>query len=543
MKKYFGLLICIMLFFLTGCGLTDGMNSLNKKDDIVILYTANVNCAGDEGITYSGIAAYKKEKQKQYKCVELVDAGNYLSGRLLGTINNGSYAVDIMGSAGYDVATFGAKDFYYPVNRLQSLKGSMNFELVCCNFYYIESNESVFKDYVIREAGDKKIAYVGITSPDTINMRTEDQFKDENGNLEYSFGENDEAQLYERVQNTVDSARSEGADYVIVLSNIGASGKNQKYNIYNLISATSGIDAVIDGGDREVLEQTKVANKDKAEVLLTMPGGNLQQFGELHITDTSITAQIVSDYRKKDTDTSDFMVNELYKCKQNAERTTVKVDFSLVMRDKNSKYLIRRGETNLGDFCADAFRKEMCADIALVDAASINSDIKEGELSYADVESVFPYRQNICLVKASGSQIRDALELGVSQYPSENSAFLQVSGIKYNIYSDRTPAIVYEDGVETKLSDTYRVDDITVLNKETCEYEPIDPDKEYYVAISEYMQSADGGKFAMFKDCEIVLDRELTDQQILLKYIQSFYYSSIPEEYRDINGQQRITIK
>jgi len=528
---------------MTGCALTDGVKNLKKENDIVILYTANTNCAGDEGATYAGIAAYKKEMMQKYKYVELVDSGNYLSGRLLGTINNGSYAVDIMGCAGYDVATLGPKDFYYSVGRLLGFKGAVSFDIVSCNFYATESDESVFKGYVIREVGDKKIAYVGITSPDTFNLRTKNQFKDENGNFQYSFCQEDEAYFYERVQGSVDAAREEGADYVIVLSNLGISNLNAKYSVYQLISKTSGIDIVIDGGENKVLKQEMVKNKNASQVLLTMPGENLQQFGEIHITDKGITADIVYDYRKKDVETSEFMQGEIYKCKQNAEKTTVKIDFSLVMHGDNSKYLIRKQETNLGDFCADAYRVEMCADIAFVDAAAINSDIKKGELSYAEIESVFPYRQPISLVKASGQQIRDALEMGASRYPMESSAFLQVSGIKFDIDSAKPAALLVEDGVCVQISDEYRVSNITVLNKETGEYEPIDFNKKYYVAISEYMKSATNGKFPMFNDCEVVLDQELTDQQILLKYIQKFYYSSIPDEYRDVNGQGRITIK
>lgn len=532
----------ILLFLITGCGFAGNMTDFNKKDEIIILYTANVDCAGDEGITYSGISAYKKEKMQEYKCVELVDAGNYLSGRLLGTISNGSYAVDIMGNAGYDVATIGSKDFYYPVYRLLSLHGSMKFSLVSCNFCNSEDGDSVFDGFVIRQADDKKIAYVGVTSPDTFNIRTSAQFSDEDGNIQYGFCQDDNDLFYQKVQQAVDSAREDGADYVIVLSNLGMSCSNKKFNVYELISKTTGIDVVIDGGNNNVIEQEMVADKQSHKVLLTMPGENLQQIGELHITDDGISAVMVSEYKKKDSKTSDFMVNEIYKCKQNAEETTVKVDYPLVMHDEN-KYLIRRQETNLGDFCADAYKTELNADIALIDAASINANVDAGDLSYADIESVFPYRQKVCLVKATGQQIKDALEIGASEYPSEYSAFLQVSGIKYSIYSNRSSALAINDGACTRLSDSYRVDDITVLNSQTGEYENLELNKLYNVAISEYMHSTKNGIFYMFKDCEVVLDRELTDQQILLKYIQRFYSSSFPEEYRNIDGQGRITIK
>lgn len=274
-----------------------------------------------------------------------------------------------------------------------------------------------------------------------------------------------------------------------------------------------------------------------------MPGSHLQQFGKLIISDDKITSEIVSDYKKKDKDTSKFLVNETYKYKQNAQKFIVQIDYPLVIRDEDLNYLVRKQETNLGDLCADAYREALCADIALVDASSIKSDVVDKDFTYFDIEAIFPYKQEICLVSASGKTILDALELGSAECPYEAANFLQTSGLKYTIDTSITPAIVVEDGECAYVSEKYRVNNVSVLNKKSGEYEPIDLSKKYTVAISSYIYNDSCGSNMMFKGCEPVLIDEMTDQQALFQYLLIYNQDELPSDYADINGQGRITIK
>ena len=77
------------------------------------------------------------------KYVTLVDAGNYLSGQILGTLSGGSYAAQIMNSAGYDIAALGKKDFYYGIDKISSLISSMKFDIISCNFIKKSTGEKM----------------------------------------------------------------------------------------------------------------------------------------------------------------------------------------------------------------------------------------------------------------------------------------------------------------------------------------------------------------------------------------------------------------
>lgn len=539
--------ICYLLFalMLCVCGCSKEDTQVAKSEsEIIILYTANVNCEGDKGMTYAGVAAYKKELMQSNDNVCLVDAGNYLSGGLLGTISGGSYATEIMNNAGYDVAALGKSEFYYNVEHLLGHHASMDYEIVSCNFIDETKGKSVFKEYEMKTYEDKNIAFIGVSNPSIYNYRTKDIFENESLGLNYSFCQDEDGSLlYDRVQESINKAKEAGADYVIVLSNLGNNDLYEKWDIKKLIVHTVGIDAVIDGGSKSIVEEEFVTNKDGKKVLLTQPGSELAQIGKLTIKDNGISADMVIDYTRKDNKTSEFMVDVIHKYQKSAENTVAYSDFDFIAKSSDeANYFIRYKETNLGDFCADAYREVMKADIGLVDAGAINSGIEGNEVTYKDIDRIFPYNQYVCLIKATGKKIVDALEVGASDYPYANRDFLQVSGIKFNINAKQSPAVISEEGNLVTLSDSYRVNNVQVYNRETGQYEPVDMDKEYLVAMSDYMYKGINDAFTMFQGCEVVLDEELLDTQVLLQYIEPFWGDKIPDKYSNPNGDGRITI-
>ena len=163
------------------------------------------------------------------------------------------------------------------------------------------------------------------------------------------------------------------------------------------------------------------------------------------------------------------------------------------------------GEPDIGNFCADAYRAVMGADIGLVNGGGIRADIPEGDVTYGDVINVHPYGNMACLVEATGQQILDALELGSMNTMSEASdgtnalgesgGFLQVSGLRYTIDTSVESTVeLADDGSFMSVAGERRVKDVQVLNSETGEYEDIDPEATYTVARHNYMlkQGGDG---------------------------------------------------
>ena len=222
MKKLIALLLaaCLMLGLMTTAFAAD-----EKSNDIVILYTNDVHCAVDDNIGYAGLAAYKKEMQAAYNYVALVDCGDSVQGDVIGTLSKGEYLVDIMNEVGYDFASFGNHEFDYTLPQLQKLIDKAKYQYLCCNLTYTAKDGkglTGYKAYEIKTYGDIKVAFVGIDTPESFTKSTPTYFQDANGNFVYSFAEgNKGADLYNKVQETVDAAKKDGATYVVALAHLG----------------------------------------------------------------------------------------------------------------------------------------------------------------------------------------------------------------------------------------------------------------------------------------------------------------------------------
>ena len=191
-----------------------------KNGDVMILFTSDVHCGMDQGFGYAGLAQIRDSYEKQGYTTILVDDGDSIQGDTIGAMTKGEAIIDLMNALHYDVATPGNHEFDYGVDQFISLTEKAEFPYISCNFN--KEGELVFAPYIIIEAADMKIAFVGVTTPKTITSSTPTYFQNEDGEDIYGFLQDNTGEaLCEAVQKAVDDARAEGADYVYVMGHIG----------------------------------------------------------------------------------------------------------------------------------------------------------------------------------------------------------------------------------------------------------------------------------------------------------------------------------
>ena len=525
---------------------------LDNKKDLVILYTNDVHCGIDnsaQSFGYAGLAALKNDMLTKHNYVGLVDAGDFIQGEAIGSLSKGEHIISIMNKVGYDAVTLGNHEFDYGVDNILARTKQAEFPFVTSNWRYTgpAGNENAvdLPAYVIVEYGDVKVAYVGITTPESLVKSTPSYFQDEEGNWIYDFC-NDEtgAALYAAVQEAVDAARAEGVDYVIALAHLGIDGESAPWRSTDVIQNTTGIDVVLDGHSHSVISCQMVANKDGVDVPLTSTGTKLANVGKLTITaEGEITTELITraNFDGVDAEIEAFIdgikadYNELLNTVV-VEGLTVDLTISNPNRlDETGKPIraVRYQETNLGDVCADAYvyaGEDNGVDIAFVNGGGVRANIPAGDVTYEQIIAVHPFGNELVVVKATGQQILDALEMAARNTflneeglpDGENGGFLQVSGLRYTIYTG-TPSIVVTDtaGMFSSVSGDRRVGDVGVLNKETGEYEPIDPEKTYKLASHNYMLKEGGDGLNMFMKNEIVRDGGMLDNEVLINYFNS----------------------
>lgn len=545
MKKLIALLLAVCL--LLGL-MTTAFAAGEKSDDIVILHTNDVHCGVTDGLGYAGIAAYKADMEAANQYVTLVDCGDAIQGETIGMISAGSYLVDIMNELGYDYAIFGNHEFDFKMPRLIELTKLAKYTYLSSNFKYIGEGESElqYKPYEIVTYGDKKVAYIGITTPESFTKSTPAYFKDDDGEFIYSFSEDETGNaLYAAVQETVDAAIAAGADYVIALAHLGMEGTTDRWTSEAVLTHTSGITAMLDGHSHEAYTKS-VLNKDGKPVVLAQTGTKLANIGKLTIAaDGSVSSTLISaeDYTKKDAKIEAFIKNITDSFQSFTSEVVGKTSVELVINDENGDRIIRNQETNLGDLCADAYRIMMDADIGIMNGGGIRKTIKAGNITRDNLLSVFPWGNLPCKIELSGQTILDMLEMGAHKYPKENGGFLHVSGLKYSIQSGVPTSVkLTEKGEFLKVDGEYRVCNVQVLNKTTNEYEPLDLKKTYTLGGIDYTILYCGDGFNMFEGAKIVrkADATYTDAHMLIEYISSKLGGTVGEEYAKPQG--RITV-
>ena len=574
--------------------------------EIIILYTNDVHCGVTDNIGYAGLALYEKQMKEETPYVALVDAGDAIQGAPIGTLSEGGDIVSIMNQVGYDFAIPGNHEFDYGMDRLLELSDQLNCGYYSCNFTDLRTGESVFEPYKIMDFGQVQVAFVGATTPESFTKSTPKYFQDDSGNYIYGFCEDETGQaLYSRIQETVDEARTAGADYVILVGHLGNAGITPRWASQAVVANTDGIDAVIDGHSHETVASTTLKNKDGEDVLLTQTGTKLADIGKMTIgTDGTITAELVDqvtggeagasytvqrgdslsriakrelgsynlwnviyeanrdqlsnpnvirpgqvltipvsqtaeDGKAEDPQTAQFIANIEAQFQETLNTVLATTSVDLTVNDPaTGERRVRSGETNLGDLTADAYRYVLGAEIGFSNGGGIRDSIAAGNITYNDTLRVFPFGNMGCVAEVTGQQIKDALEMGARNYPEENGALQQVSGLTYTIDSSIPSSVQLDDKRNfVAVTGPYRVTDIMVNG------EPLDLNRTYTLASHNYLLKDGGDGMTMFAGCNIVKDEVMADVDLLSAYVRDNLGGVVGEEYANPAGQGRILIK
>ncbi len=525
----------------TGILLTLMRPPVPEPKEIVVLYTNDVHCEIDSSIGYAGLAALKNELTDEGKLVTLVDVGDAIEGGVIGTLSKGGYLIDLMNAAGYDLAVPGNHEFNYGMERFLDLTDEAVFPYVCCNLTALAAGETLFDPYrIIEYENGVSIAYVGIDTPETLTAANPSSFKDENGTFIYGFCESDGGEaLYRAVQNAVDSAIEDGADHVVVLAHLGTAEGSAPWRSYDVIAHTTGIDVMLDAHSHSTIEGEYVENRNGDPVLLSSTGTGLNAVGQLTLDkDGTFTSALIAEHSEKD-ETLASLVSEIQAENEALLKTIVaKTDVTLCTNDpETGKRIVRSAETNLGDLCADALRSFTGADIALVNGGGVRAEIPAGDITYEQIIAVHPFGNMICTAEVTGQAILDALEMGASALPGELGGFQQVSGLTYEIDTSIPSSVMtLETGEFDGVYGDYRVRNVMVGG------EPLDPERLYTLASTNFLIKSGGDGFSMFAGSRLVMDEVKIDNEVLIEYIVDRLGGVVGDEYADPYGQGRIVI-
>ena len=510
--------------------------------DVAILHTNDIHCGVEDNVGVARLSQYKKDLKKQGVAVLLVDAGDAVQGAPIGKLSLGESIVHIMNAIGYDFLIPGNHEFDYGMEQFFRLNALQKTKYSSCNFTDLRTGKLPLKPYEIVTAGGHKLGFVGVTTPQTLISSTPKFFQDEKGQFIYGFSEDETGKkLYAAIQQAVDAAKHAGAEYVFLVGHLGMDGSMPRWSSTAIAENTRGVTAIIDGHSHEKYENRAAKNLDGKDVLITQTGTKMQTVGKLVLHDDgSMTSTLETSETLPAPDPKILQViakeNQKY-----AHILQQPVGEALAeIRDGDPATGVRRvrnGETNMGDFVADAYRAVLNTDVAIVNGGSLRNTIRKGVFTYQDLLTAFPFGNMSSAVEVTGQTLLDALEVGAMNCPEEYGGFLQVSGMTYAI--DTTiPSTVEMDaqGRFVGVKGERRVKDVLIGGK------PIDLAKTYTVGGTTYVLKDGGDGMTMFKGAKLIDDGSMTDVDMIMEYVQNHKNAKIGNEYADWKGQGRITI-
>ena len=509
------------------------------KADVTILYTNDVHTYIDNKSpkpTYAAIAALKKSIEDTGRDVLLVDAGDHIQGTAYGSMDDGATIIELMNEAGYDLATPGNHEFDYGMARAKAVIQEADFPYVSCNWVDLRTGFNVLPSVKFFFVGGRKIAFVGVTTPETFTKSTPAYFMND-AQTKYIYdilGGEDGQKLYDAVQKAIDKAEFWGADTIIGLGHLGVDPSSSPWTSEEVIAHTHGFTAFIDGHSHTVMANKQVTDASGKAVTLTQTGSYFKNIGKMTVgADGTITTELIDTYEGLDAAVAATASNWISAVDDMLGEEIAVGDTKFYINDPaTGKRRIRSGETNLGDFVADGIYtyfneiEELHCDIAIMNGGGIRTDVEAGPWSFKTCKTVSPFGNVACLMSVTGQQIQDALEFGArfaGAEGKENGGFLQVAGARYTIHPMIPNTVQTNDkNVWTGSATIPRVSNVEIYDKTTGTYKPLDPNATYALAGMNYTLRNLGDGFAMFDGATLIKDYVSEDYLVMSSYAAMF---------------------
>ena len=509
------------------------------KSDVTILYTNDVHTYIDKQspkLTYAAIADLKQSYQNAGKDVLLVDAGDHVQGTAYGSMDEGASIIKLMNAAGYDVATPGNHEFDYGMDRAKAIMKEADFPYLSCNWVDLRTTLRVLPSVKVFVRGGRRIAFVGVTTPETFTKSTPAYFMDK-AQRKYIYdiqGGEDGKKLYDAVQKAIDKAKLL-ADVVIGLGHLGVDPSSSPWTSEEVIAHTSGFDAFIDGHSHTVMENKQVQDASGKAVTLTQTGSYFANVGEMTIAaDGTITTKLIPTHEGMDAGIAAMQTSWVNTVDDMLGEKIAVGDSDFYVSDPaTGKRRIRSAETNLGDFVADGIYtyfnevEKLHCDVAIMNGGGIRADVPAGDWTFKTCKQISPFGNVACLMSVTGKQIQDALEFAArfaGEGGKENGGFLQVAGATYEIHTD-IPNTVQTDEKNVWIGSatgTPRVQNVKIYDKASGSYLPLDPGATYALAGMNYTLRNLGDGFAMFDGAELIKDYVSEDYLVMSTYAMIF---------------------
>lgn len=453
MKKHLALVIIALATLATGFA--------SKADRLVILHTNDTHSQIDPMDNGLGGVLRRKVLIDSVRAAEpnvmLIDAGDAVQGTLFFNLYKGEVEHRVMNHLGYDLAILGNHDFDNGVDLLADNLTLDSITWITTNYDLSASPlASRFVPYVVKQFGDRTIAFIGI------NLQPKGMI---------SEGNYDGVEFLDIIKAANSTAwhlkHNEKVDMVIAITHIGYDGQPAPHDI-DLAANSEDIDIIIGGHSHTTLvdgrDLTRIPDSAGKRVLVTQAGSRGVNLGEITIDldNLAATSRLIPVDSRLDAAAPDQALISLIEPYRQGIDSIMNVKIARSEVELNSPRLLNLFSDIVlerGSQLADN------VDLALLNKGGIRRTLPKGNITEGMIMTTLPFNNRVTVLDLSGADLLEALNIMAAR---------DDQGIAGNVkvVTEGSPAHV------------------AAL---TINGEPVMPEKTYRVATIDYL--ANGGDY------------------------------------------------
>lgn len=360
------------------------------------------------------------------KNVLLIDAGDIVQGTLYFKFFRGEVEYPLMEMMGYDIRVLGNHEFDNGMRELAHYYSKTKSVCLSANYDFTGTElDGIFRPYVIKKIGGKKIGILGINI-NPVGLIAEDNIK----GVKWT-------DIIESANTTAKFLRQDKkCDLVIAVTHIGYENRDDKTTDVELASASRDIDIIIGGHSHTLLDPSKadckpwlVDNAEGQKVLITQCGKSGRTLGYIKI-DLNSLGNPVEFYYKQISVTNRFdesaydkrMIDFISQFKSVVDSINA-VPVGYASEAMSNEESTGRFANWAGDFAAfegqrlvDSLRfasPELDLpehiDMGMMNVGGIRQSMPQGTVYEGQILSTFPFANALVILKIKGKHLKEAL--------------------------------------------------------------------------------------------------------------------------------------
>ncbi|MDD8040695.1 MAG: 5'-nucleotidase C-terminal domain-containing protein [Thermotogota bacterium] len=424
------------------------------------------------------MSQYVNQVWEDQKELLLLDVGDAPYNTNVANLFEGEPVIRIMNWMEYDAMVLGNHDFDFPFSVMERNAQLADFPFLSANTLKDGVHPNFLEPYHIVEYGGITFGIIGVTDDQSAWYTHPNNVKG------ITFIDH-----FEAAKAAVAELKGK-VDFIIALAHLH--GDNPV-----LSQKVEGIDLVYGGGTDivafpEKINDSWLLSSGKHAELISQTNLNFWDGELLGFT----FSHIFLSQNMPDDPVVDLIVKKAVSAMDG--RMMHVVGKTSVLLD-GERATVRLKESNLGNVIADSLRAMTDADISFQNGGGVRASIPVGDITIKDIYTVLPFDNTVVVVEATGKQIWDAIEHGISVYPGAAGQFLQVSGVSYTFDASKEP---YQRLVSVEYNGA-----------------PIEMDRKFRLVANDFLTGG-GDKFLMLKECKELVRTKSYLRDAFLEYFQ-----------------------